>query len=167
LYLQAELNTVRPYTFAHKDPILNYGNYSQPLSHAWGANFWEAIAIANYNFGRWSTSGKITLGQKGFDDVANISNGGDIYKSYDIRKGNYNNEVGQGKKATIFIADLQGRYLLNTSNNLSLFGGFTFRKFSPNTETLNFENTNSVWFSLGVKADLFNWYFDFLKKLFF
>ena len=70
-----------------------------------------------------------------------------------LENGNY--EIG------IHIADLQGRYLLNTSNNLSLFGGFTFRKFSPNTETLNFENTNSVWFSLGVEADLFNWYFDF------
>jgi hypothetical protein len=47
LFLQGEINSVRPYTFAHKDPVLNFGNYSQPLGHAWGANFWEAIAIAN------------------------------------------------------------------------------------------------------------------------
>ena len=161
LYIQAELNTVRPYTFAHKDPILNYGNYSQPLSHAWGANFWESIFIANYKFGRWSTSGKIVIGQKGFDDVANISNGGDIYKSYNIRKGDNNNELAQGNKATIFIADFQGRYLLNASNNLSLFGGLTVRNFSPETTSVNFNNANAVWFTLGIKADLFNWYFDF------
>ena len=160
LYLQAELNTVRPYTFAHKDPILNYGNYSQPLSHAWGANFWEAIAIANYKFGRWSTSGKIVLGQKGFDDVANISNGGDIYKSYNIRRGDNNNEVGQGNKASIFIAEFQGRYLLNPSNNLSLFGGFTFRNFSLEIDPTSNKNM-SMWLSVGIKADLFNWYFDF------
>lgn len=160
LYMQAELNTVRPYTFAHKDPVLNYGNYSQPLSHAWGANFWEAIVIANYKFGRWTTSGKIIIGQKGFDEFASVSNGGDIYKSYNIRKGDYNNNVGQGNKAAIFIADFQGRYLLNTSNNLSLYGGLTFRNFSLDRNPSNLQSV-SLWFSVGIKADLFNWYFDF------
>ncbi len=161
LFLQAELNTVRPYTFAHRDPILNYGNYSESLSHAWGANFWEAIAIGNYRFGRWTTSAKIILGQKGFDDSGTLSNGGDIYKSYDIRKGDTNNEVAQGNKATIFLADFQGRYLLNASNSLSLFGGVAFRSFSPEAVTANFKSEKSVWFSVGIKADLFNWYLDF------
>ena len=146
LFLQAELNTVRPYTFAHKDPILNYGNYSESLGHAWGANFWEAIIVGNYKFDRWTTSAKIILGQKGFDDSDALSYGGDIYKSYNIRKGDNNNEVGQGNKATIFLADFQGRYLLNTSNNLSLFGGLTFRNFSPEVDTVNFKSVNTVWF---------------------
>ena len=161
LFLQAELNTVRPYTFAHRDPLLNYGNYSQSLSHAWGANFWEAIAIGNYKFNRWTTSAKVILGQKGFDDSAALSYGGDIYKSYDIRKGDNDNEVAQGNKATIFLADFQGRYLLNASNNLSLFGGVTFRRFSPEKVTASFKSVNTVWFSVGIKADLFNWYLDF------
>ena len=87
MFLQAEINTVRPYTFAHKDPILNYGNYSESLSHAWGANFWEALLIGNYKFDRWTTSAKVILGQKGFDDSETLSYGGDIYKSYNLRKG--------------------------------------------------------------------------------
>lgn len=161
LYLQGELNTVRPYTFAHKDPILNYGNYSQPLGHLWGANFWEAIGIANYKFNRWTASAKMTFGQKGFDDSETLSYGGDIYKSYDIRKGDNNNEVAQGNKATIFMADLQARYLLNPSTNMSLFGGLTFRNFSPEVSNSVFQNSNTMWLSIGLKADLFNWYFDF------
>ncbi|MFT5761374.1 MAG: hypothetical protein ACI8WA_000485 [Polaribacter sp.] len=161
LYVQAELNTVRPYTFAHKDPILNYGNYSQPLSHAWGANFWEAIGIANYKFDRWTASAKLVLGQKGFDNSETVSNGGDIYKSYEIRRGSYNNEVAQGNKATIFLVDFQGRYLINPSNNLNLFAGLTFRNFSPEIEKINFQPSNTIWVSVGIKADLFNWYFDF------
>ncbi|GGG94391.1 hypothetical protein GCM10011416_09670 [Polaribacter pacificus] len=161
LYLQAEFNTVRPYTYAHKDPVLNYANYSQPLGHSWGANFWEALVIANYKFDRWTTSAKFILGQKGFDPDDTISYGGDVYKSYDTRRGDNNNELGQGNKATIFIADLQARYLLNPSNNLSLFTGLTIRKFSAETTTPNFESSNDVWFTLGIKADLFNWYFDF------
>jgi hypothetical protein len=160
LYVQGELNTVRPYAFAHKDPMLNYGNYSQPLGHAWGANFWEAVFIANYKFNRWTTSAKLVLGQKGFDEFASISNGGDIYKSYDIRKGDYNNEIGQGNKVAIFIADLQGRYLLNASNNLSLFSGLTFRNFSLERNPTNSPSVALVFF-VGIKADLFNRYFDF------
>ena len=101
------------------------------------------------------------LGQKGFDDSAALSYGGDIYKSYEIRKGDNDNEVAQGNKATIFLLDLQGRYLLNASNNLSLFGGLTFRNFSPEVVSANFKNENTVWFSVGIKADLFNWYLDF------
>lgn len=161
LFLQAEINSVRPYTFAHRDPVLNYGHYSQSLSHAWGANFWEAILIGNYTFDRWTTSAKIILGQKGFDTTANLSNGGDIYKSYNIRKGDNNNELAQGNKASIFIADFQGRYLLNAANNLSLFGGLTIRSFSPETPTATLKDQNTVWFSVGIKADLFNWYLDF------
>jgi hypothetical protein len=161
LFLQVELNTVRPYTFAHKDPVLNYGNYSQSLAHAWGANFWEALVIGNYKFNRWTTSAKIILGQKGFDASEIVSYGGDIYQSYSIRRGNNNNELAQGNKATIFIADFQGRYLLNPSSNLSLFTGLTFRNFSPETVSQDFEKMNTLWFSVGIKADLFNWYFDF------
>lgn len=161
LFVQAELNTVRPYTFAHKDPVLNYGNYSQPLSHTWGANFWEAIGIANYKFDRWTVGAKMVLGQKGFDKGDGTSYGGDIYKSYLIRRGNYDNELAQGNKATIFMADFQGRYLLNASSNLSIFSGLTFRSFSPKITTDNFKASNTIWFSVGLKADLFNWYFDF------
>jgi hypothetical protein len=161
LYLQGEFNTVRPYTFAHKDPVLNYGHYSQPMGHTWGANFWEATAIANYKFDRWTTSAKIILGQKGFDNDELISNGGNIYMSYDLRPGDNNHELAQGNKATIFIADFQGRYLLNASNNLSAFGGFTYRRFSPDTPNTLYQKSNNIWFTIGIKADLFNWYFDF------
>lgn len=161
LFLQAEFNTVRPYTFAHKDPVLNFGNYSQPLGHAWGANFWEAIAISSYKFDRWTGSAKLLIGQKGFDTSAGISYGGDIYKSYDIRKGDNDNSIAQGNTTTIFLADVQARYLLNASNNLSLFGGLTFRSFSPKMTTPTFKSESSIWLSVGIKADLFNWYLDF------
>ncbi|WP_299666845.1 gliding motility protein RemB [uncultured Polaribacter sp.] len=162
LFLQFEYNYARPYTFAHKSPILNYGNYSQPMGHLWGANFYEAIAIARYKKDRWSFNGKLTFGKKGFDfqDEA-ISYGGNIYQSYEDRFGDTGNELAQGNTATIFIADFQGNYLLNPANNLNLFGGFTYRKFSPKVSTTPYPEGNTVWFSVGVRADLFNWYLDF------
>ncbi|SHM94313.1 hypothetical protein [Polaribacter sp. KT 15] len=162
LFLQLEYNYARPYTFAHKTPILNYGNYSQPMGHLWGANFYEAIAIARYKKDRWSFSGKLTLGKKGFDfeDEA-ISYGGNIYQSYEDRFSDVGNELAQGNTANIFIADLQGNYLINPSNRLSLFAGFTYRKFSPKVSTQTYPEGNTVWFSAGIRADLFNWYLDF------
>lgn len=162
LFLQLEYNYARPYTFAHKSPILNYGNYSQPMGHLWGANFYEAIAIARYKKDRWSFNAKIIAGKKGFDfaDEA-ISYGGNIYQSYDDRFADVGNNLTQGNTANIFLADLQGNYLLNPSNNLSLFAGLTFRRFSPKTATTPFPAGNTVWFSAGIRADLFNWYLDF------
>lgn len=162
LFLQLEYNYARPYTFAHKSPVLNYGNYSQPLGHLWGANFWEAIAIARYKKERWSGSAKITLGKKGFDlQDQVVSYGGDIYQSYEDRFVETGNELAQGNTATIFIADFQGNYLLNPSNNLSLFAGLSYRKFTPEVSLTSFPEGNNIWLSAGIKADLFNWYFDF------
>ena len=161
LFLQGEFNYARPFTFAHKNPVLNYGHYSQPLAHAWGANFWEAIGIARYKKERWSGSAKLIFGKKGFDKNDGVSYGGDIYQSYDIRIGDTGNEIGQGNTASIFMIDTQANYLLNPSNGLSLFAGLSFRSFSPETPTPTFRKDTNVWFTIGVKVDMFNWYFDF------
>lgn len=162
LFLQLEYNYARPYTFAHERPILNYGNYSQPLGHSWGANFWEAIAIARYKKGRISGSAKITLGKKGFDSLDEVDSfGGNIYQSYDDRLSDTGNELTQGNTANIFMADLQGNYLINPSNNLSLFAGLIYREFTSKEAINGFPTGNTVWFSVGIKADLFNTYFDF------
>lgn len=162
LFLQLEYNHARPYTFAHKTPILNYGNYSQPLGHLWGANFREAVAIARYKKDRWSGSAKIIVGKKGFDleDQA-ISYGGDIYQSYQDRFGDTGIEITQGNTAKIFMVDIQANYLINPSTNTSLFAGLSYRNFSSDTPLTSFPSGGNTWLSIGVRADLFNWYFDF------
>ncbi|MFD2567197.1 gliding motility protein RemB [Pseudotenacibaculum haliotis] len=162
LFLQGEFNYARPYTFAHRNATLNYGNYNQPLGHLWGANFWELVGIARYKKDRWSGSAKLVIGKKGFDfaDEA-VSYGGNIFQSYDIRLGDTGNSLAQGNSATVFNLDLQGNYLLNPSNNLSLFAGFSYRNLSIDTNTNGFSNGSNIWFRAGIRADLFNWYFDF------
>lgn len=164
LFLQLEYNYARPYTFSHKTPLLNFGHYSQPLAHLWGANFWETVGIANYKKGRWSAFAKVIYGKKGFDfpDQA-TSFGGDIFKTNDVgsRLGDTGNELAQGNTANILIADLQARYLVNAANNTSLFASFTYRDFSSKTAASGFPEGTTTWFSLGIKADLFNWYLDF------
>ncbi|MCK5815330.1 MAG: gliding motility protein RemB [Flavobacteriaceae bacterium] len=162
LYLQAEYNSVRPFTYSHNFPTLNYGHANQPLAHSWGGNFYEVVGIANYNYKRWYGKLKVNVGEKGFDIVGDAASyGGDIYRDYSDRAGDYGQEIGQGNTTNIFIGDLQTGYLVNPATNLKIFGGFTFRSFNPESINPVFESTNSTWVNLGLRTDLFDWSFDF------
>ena len=164
LYLQAEYNAVRPYTYSHDELNLNYGHNNQPLAHLWGSNFKEVIGIARYTKDRWFANAKIIIGEKGFDfadGVDTFSYGGNVFEDNDNRESDYGNEIGQGNTATVFIGDLQIGYLVNPATNLKLFGGITFRDFNPNAPTGVFDKSNSTWISFGLRTDVFNWNFDF------
>jgi hypothetical protein len=165
LLLQAEYNHVRPYVYAHSEAITNYGHNNQSLGHNWGGNFKEFIAIARYHKGRYFADAKITIGTRGLDfnnatDTFNY--GSNIYLSYnDNRPFDTGVLIGQGNKTNIFIADLQAGYLLNPSTNMKLFGSLIYRDFNPSTETATAFKESTTWVSLGLRCDIFNWYFDY------
>ncbi|MFV8321479.1 energy transducer TonB [Flavobacterium sp. LB3P21] len=165
LLLQFEYNHVRPYVYSHSMPITNYAHNNQSIGHQWGGNFKEFIAIARYHKGRLFADAKVTVGTRGLDfDTAedSFNYGGNIYKDYDENRAfDSSVKVGQGNKTAIFIADFQGGYLVNPATNLKLFGSYIYRSFDPakNTATTFTESTN--WFTLGLRADIFNWYFDY------
>lgn len=165
LLLQLEYNHVRPYVYSHSDPLTNYAHNNQSMGHQWGGNFQEIIAIARYFKGRWFADAKMTYGKRGldFDTAENPFNyGGNIYKDYDEnRPYDKGVSVGQGNKTTIFIADLQGGYLINPATNLKLFGSLIYRNFNPTADTKFDFKGNTTWFSVGIRADISNWYYDF------
>ena len=165
LLLQLEYNHVRPYVYSHSMPITNYAHNNQSIGHQWGGNFKEFIAIARYHKGRLFADAKLTVGTRGldFDNAEDSFNyGGNIYKDYDEKRPfDSGVKVGQGNKTAVFIADFQGGYLVNPATNLKLFGSYIYRSFDPtkNTATTFTESTN--WITLGLRADIFNWYFDY------
>lgn len=165
LYLQAEYNIVRPYVYSHSEVITNYAHNNQSMGHNWGSNFSELIAIARYNKGRLFGEAKFNLGVRGFDfdSTSNTKNyGSNIYKDYDEeRYADKGVKVGQGNKTNIFIADVNAGYLVNPNANLKLFANFIYRNFSPNTNTTTVFKENTTWFSIGLRSDVFNWYFDY------
>ena len=165
LLLQAEYNHVRPYVYAHSEAITNYGHNNQSLGHNWGGNFKEFIAIARYHKGRYFADAKVTVGSRGLDfnsATDNFNYGSNIYLSYnDNRPFDTGVNIGQGNKTTIFIADLQAGYLLNPSTNMKLFGSLIYRDFNPNSETATAFKESTTWVSLGLRCDIFNWYFDY------
>ncbi|WP_298761473.1 gliding motility protein RemB [uncultured Psychroserpens sp.] len=164
LLLQLEYNRVRPYTYSHNSIVLNYAHNNQPMAHLWGANFSEAIAIGRYHYKRWFADAKFIIGRRGFDfnegdDFANY--GSNIYRSEVDRNAETGITVGQGNTTNVFQADLGGGYVVNPVTNLRLFTNITFRNYDPQANTAAALNTNTLWFTVGVRTDLFNWYNDF------
>jgi hypothetical protein len=165
LYLQGEYNHIRPYVYSHSSALTNYGHNNQSMGHNWGSNVDELVGIARYARGRIYGEFKLNIGIRGYDfDTASDDKnyGSNIYKSYeDNRYADTGVVVGQGNKTTILIADLQAGYLLNPSTNMKIFGNLSYRNFSPAVDTATTFKENTTWFSVGLRSDLFNWYFDY------
>ena len=164
LLLQFEYNHVRPYTYSHNTIVLNYAHNNQSMAHLWGANFKEAILIGRYNYKRWFADAKFIFGVRGFDfndGTDNFSYGGDVYRDYNDRPFDAGVEIGQGIKTKTFNAELQTGYIINPVSNLKLFTNISFRNFNPNATTATTAKSNTTWFNLGLRTDLFNWYYDF------
>ncbi|MFV9552333.1 gliding motility protein RemB [Algibacter sp. PT7-4] len=163
LLLQFEYNRIRPYTYSHNTIVLNYAHNNQSMAHLWGANFSEAIVIGRYRYKRWFADAKLIFGTRGLDfnnETDNFSYGGDIYRDYNDRPFDTGVKVGQGLKTKTFNGNLQAGYLINPATNLKVFTDITVRNFNPEATTASTFKNNTVWFNLGVRTDLFNWYFD-------
>ncbi|HSP39847.1 MAG TPA: hypothetical protein VLN46_00335 [Gillisia sp.] len=164
LILQAEYNQVRPYTYSHNSVVLNYGHNNQSMAHLWGANFREFIAIARYRKDRMFGSAKLIFGERGFDldpekDPAYY--GGDIYRSERERAFETGVRIGQGNTSTSFYSELEAGYIVNPVTNLKLFANVIYRNFDPLQDTRTHFSNNTVWLNLGIRTDIFNWYFDY------
>lgn len=157
LFARGEINIVRPYTYSHGEAYinngtanLNYGNFRQELSHPFGANFSEGIAIIRYVKGRFSGKAKIIFAEKGVD-IDSISQGGDVYKSYDLRPSNYGIRLFQGELTDIRIYHLGVSYLINPKFNLMFNAGFYYRT----EQNSLFLSENKIVY-LGISSDFFN-----------
>ena len=164
LYLQAEYNRVRPFTYSHNSVVLNYGHNNQSMAHTLGANFSEFVAIARYDLGRIYADAKFIIAKRGFEFNTTEDSfyyGGNIYGTEDDRVDDLGHEIAQGNTTDFFHAEVQAGYLLNPATNLKIYGSVVFRDFKPmeNTETV-FKN-QTTWLNFGLRTDLFNWYYDF------
>ena len=156
LYLQIELNDVRPYTYSYSNSNLNYGNQFQPLAHPTGANFGETIILAHYHKNRFSVLAKAVISSAGLD-IDSISYGQDIYKPYTHRQGDYNNKFLQGFKGNYYHIELKMDWLINPKLNHSIF--VSIIKQNRNSSSSNFQNT---CFSIGIRYLLRNDELDYL-----
>ena len=164
LYLQAEYNRVRPYTYSHNSVILNYGHNNQSLAHTLGSNFSEFVGIARYFFGRVYGDLKLVIAKRGFEfntEEDNSFYGSSIYGTEDNRISDLNNEVGQGNTTDFLHAELEAGYLINPTSNLRVYASLIYRDFKPTINTVQRFDNQTTWVNVGLRTDLFNWYNDF------
>ena len=155
LFLQGEMNYVRPYTYSHGTSQQNYGNYNLPLAHPLGANFAELIGIINYSHNNWRFEAEGMYAVCG-KDSSSISYGKNIFISYFKRASDYGNYTTQGLKTNLLFASMNVSYLLIPSMNLRAEIGAIARVEDNTKQTLK---TATVFLSL--KTSLFNMYYDY------
>ena len=174
LFLQLEGNIVRPYMYSHSAQGTentvgedNYAHYNEPLAHPWGANLWEAVARAQYNWKRLYFQYKLNYGQYGDDwDVENnvfANYGHNVYSDYTTAVHIEGNEISDGhylltgRKTTVMVNDFVVSYLVNPAYNLNVFAEVAHRSF----EAQGLDNQNDFIFSVGIRTSLDRKYYDF------
>ena len=164
LYVQAEYNRVRPFTYSHNTVVLNYGHNNQSMAHTLGANFSEFIAIARYDYGRIYADAKFIFANRGFEfntPKDSFFYGGSIYGTEDDRETDNGYDVAGGNTTKFFHMELQGGYVINPATNLKIYGSLIYRDFNPNENTATVFDNQTTWLNFGIRTDLFNWYNDF------
>ena len=168
LFLQGEFNLVRPYMYSHYDGEDNYAHLNQPLAHPWGANFYEVVARAQYNYKRFYFQYKMNFGQWG-DDITTKDGefqyyGHDIYHNYydyykieGYDKPYYGHFLLTGEKNTLVMNNLVVSWLVNPSYNLNVFADITHR----NQKIEGSGSYNNFIISFGIRTTLDNKYYDF------
>ncbi len=149
---QLEYNTVRPYTYTHRDSLANYSHYNQPLAHPIGANFRESIVKLRYQ-----PLKKLTLEARflqidfGLDsDTTNW--GTNILLNNETREQDYNNDTAQGIATTTRIIGLEASYQLFHNMYIDLI--YFYR--NQNSEVDQYDRqTNYV--GGGVRVNLGKW----------
>lgn len=157
LDLQAELNRVRPFTYAHYDSVSNYTHYNQPLAHPLGANFQEFVGILQYQpHPKWNIYARAMYYYKGLDSTG-VNNGGNIFRDYTTRTAETGFAVGGGNKATCFNGMLNLSY--EFKHNLFFELMMQYRRFR--LSGVNSENNQSTLVSAGVRWNIFRRTYDF------
>ena len=151
-----ELNMVRPYTYAHFDPISNYSHFSQPLAHPLGANFREVIGIVNYSINRFDITLQGNYSKYGLDPDSETNYGKDIFKSYRTFENQYGNHIAQGIPTQLGYLDAKVSYILNPKYNLRLEVGAIARQ-----EKNEFGKKSSGILTFGLRSSFRNLYYDF------
>jgi hypothetical protein len=155
LSAQAEFNTVRPYSYASDTITTVYAHNNQPLAHPLGANFKEAVFVADYNYKRWWFRIETLFSRYGVDSASTVNYGHDIFKplsTHSIEDAS----TGQGLSTDLFFTDAKVAYILNRKTNLRIETGATYRKEVNKAKTFT-----DVYFYVGIRFTFRKLIYDF------
>lgn len=151
LYLQLEVNSALPYTFATaaEDRNQAWSHMTAPLAHPFGASFTELIGIAYYEeqkfYGRLKiNSGFIKGLEGGYENDISVPDEPDPAVVLEERK-IFNN-----------VQELELGHRFNVKTNLTGFVGVRNRVHAEHDRV-----SNSAFIYVGMRTNLNNLYYDF------
>jgi len=160
LYLQGELNMVRPYTYtAHNDTIANYTNYNQTIADPLGSGFIEMIGVARYQPAKnWYVSAKSMYYMQGLDSN-NTNYGNDIFNPYATTATTYGVKMINGLKANCALLNLTVSYKVFPNCYIDIGG--THRRYinesgiigASSTTGISQGNSSTTYFYFGVRLN--------------
>jgi hypothetical protein len=112
LDLQAEFNTVRPYTYAHFNRLSAHTHFAQPLAHPLGANFREGVGLLRYQpLERLDLSARLIAARYG-TDTAGSNWGSNIFLDSNTFEQEFGNQIGQGVRNDLLLIDATASWML-------------------------------------------------------
>lgn len=155
LFYLFEFNYVRPFTYTHVTIEQNYGHKNEELAHPLGANFIESVNILRYRKGNWLAELMVNYSKAGRDTSAR-SFGGDIFKSYLLRQGEYGHAMTQGNEVNTIYTRAEVSYVLNATMNFRIFGGVSYRN-----EWSEIDSGSEFYGFFGVSTSLYKQRVDY------
>lgn len=162
LDIRLEYNSVRPYTYAHRqyggegDYVVGaYSHYNQELAHPLGASFRELVSLWEYRMSaKWSLSARFLWATTGRSLDSNV--GSDILQPNESRIMDYDNNIGQGNRVNIIQMISSVSYMVYHNHYLD----FQFWYRNQDSKTRNFD-TKSVYFGLSFRANVDHYKHDY------
>jgi hypothetical protein len=156
LYAQAEINLVRPYTYAHADSLRNYQHFRQSLAHPLGSNFVEQIAVLRYQpNAKWTMEARLVNANKGLDSDS-VSRGGNILVPYTFRSSDTENRLLQGSLLQMKTATFDVSYALYHGLWVDLMV-----LYRNQTNARPIYQSKNLFFSIGFRMNMSIWRNDF------
>jgi hypothetical protein len=164
LDVQLEINTIRPYTYSHRDTLstfpqfanASYSHYNQPLAHPAGANFREVLGHLTYQVNdKLHFQGRAMYSVLG-EDNENENWGGNVLVPNTNREMDFGNTIGQGQETKIALLGLDISYMFFHNYFLDL--NLLYRKSSSD---LNSQNFTTKYIGAGLRINLGNRVLDY------
>ncbi len=149
LYLQAECNVIRPFTYSHTDYMNNWGNNHQPMAHANGSNLIEWLANIAYSSKRFIYSIQFNYLRQGISNT--LFNAGDnIYHSYNFNRQEYGYHLLKGRNYYLIETTTTISYQISKQYPYYIFCSLTYNHhFLEKTTTLP-----HFWLTSGIRFPL-------------